>query len=1032
MHRLARFSVGNPTTVLMLILAILLLGYISFQRLGIDLFPDLENPRLFVEVKAGERPPEEMERQFVTQLEAAAARGRGVENVASLIRTGRALITVEYGWQVDMNDAFLDLQKSMADYAQRSAAEEIAVSQQDPNARPVLVAAFSHPEIADLDALRRTAESIIRSELIRLPGVASVELVGSRTRQVEIRTDAYRLAAHGLTLDQLAGAVQTANRNVTGGSLVEMGRSYIIRGLGEFTSPEEIGDLIVTYKTTGADPLARAKPANRVPVYLRDLADVHYALDEPENLVRLDGRRCIGLEIYKEARFNTIDAVASIHDQLDVLRRSLPGYEIEVIQDQARFIETAVNEVEETGLLGILLAVVVLYVFLRRLGVTAVISIAIPISIVATFNLMYFNGLTLNIMTLGGLALGAGMLVDNAIVVVENIFRHMEKGDPLAEAAVRGTAEVGGAITSSTLTTIVVFLPIVYLHGAAGELFREQAWTVAFSLLSSLFVALLVIPMLCSRLLKTGSGTHLNTISFPRYARLLDRLLHRRATVVLISLLLLIGVALLLPRVGSEFMPRTTSGEVTLQLTLAEGTSLERTEGAVRNLERFLTQNFAPYLDHIYARVGPAGATADIDDLLADENSALIHLLLRPESALSAAALIPPLNDQLAGLPDVEARFLMQQTALETSLGRTGDPLQIEIKGDDLETLTDLADQVAVRLRALPELEGVETSLGTGRPEIDIVIDRSAASRYQLTVQSIGDQLQTLLSGRSAGQLRTEGEYADILLRHPRLSLDELRAALLETGDGSRVRLGEVARLVPAVAPRAIERRNQMRIATVGAQLAADIPFDRIAARVGTTLADLDLPPTYGLTIAGEERLRQEAFANLRFALILSIVLVYMVMAAQFESLLHPFVILLSVPLAGVGAVALLLLTGIPFNVMSLIGVIVLVGIAVNDSIVLVDRINQARRAGVDLTAAVIDAGQTRIRPIVMTSVTTMLALLPLAIGFGQGAQLRAPMAVAVIGGLFSSTALTLVVIPCLYHLVARFDRLIAQPEETA
>jgi len=1031
MRSLAQFSVRNPITVLMMILAILLLGYISFQRLGVNLFPDLANPRLFVTVEAGERPPEEMERQFITQLEAVAARGRGVENVSSVVRTGRALITVEYGWHIDMDGAFLDLQKGMADFSQRSDAEEIAVSQQDPNAQAVIVAAFSHEELDDLDALRRTAESIIRSELIRLPGVAAVELVGARRRQIEIRTDAYRLAAHGLTLDQLANAVQSANRNTTGGSLVEMGRSYIIRGLGELVSADELNELVVAYKTNRPSAQNRMQSA-RLPVYLRDVADVHYALDEAENIVRLDGRRCIGLEIYKEARFNTIDAAASIHDQLDVLRRSLPGYQIEVIRDQARFIEAAVAEVEETGLLGILLAVFVLYVFLRRLGVTAVICIAIPISIVATFNLMYFNGLTLNIMTLGGLALGAGMLVDNAIVVVENIFRHMEKGSTLAAAAVLGTAEVGSAITSSTLTTIVVFFPIVYLHGAAGELFREQAWTVAFSLLSSLFVALLVIPMLCSRLLGGDRAMPQHAASFPRYTQLLNGLLGRRGTVLFIALLMLLGAVLLLPQIGSEFMPHTTSDEVTLDLTLAEGTSLDRTEGAVRNIERFLAQNFSTYINHLYARVGPAGASASLEELLADENSAVLHISLHPATGLKAADLIAPLGEQLAKVEGAEVHFPMQQTALETSLGRTGAPLQIEIKGDDLEQLSHLADEVAKRLQILPALEGVEISLQAGRPEIDVVIDRTAASRYQLTVQSIGDQLQVMLSGRNAGQLRDGGEYADILLRHPRLSASELRAALIETGDGRRVRLDEVAHLVTTVAPRAIERRNQIRIAHISAQLATDQSFDRTVGQVQAALADLDIPPTYGVTLAGEERLRQEAFVNLRFALMLSLILVYMVMAAQFESLLHPFVILFSVPLAGVGAVLLLLLTGTPFNVMSLIGIIVLVGIAVNDSIVLVDRINQARRAGMNLTAAVIEAGQTRIRPIIMTSVTTVLALLPLAVGFGQGAELRAPMAVAVIGGLFSSTVLTLVIIPCFYHLLARFDRLRADDVEAA
>ena len=1044
MHALARFSVRYPTTVLMLILAVLLLGYISFERLGIDLFPDLDNPRLFVEVKAGERPPEEMERQLVTRLEAAAARGRGVVNVHSTSHTGRALIEVEYGWQVDMDEAFLDLQKAMADLSQRSEVDAVTVSQHDPNAVPVVVAALYHPQVKDLDALRRTAENIIRTELIRLPGVAAVELVGERRREVEILTDAYTLEAYGLTVQQLASTVLAANRNMSGGSIVEMGRRYVIVGRGEFASPEELGALIVAHKGGGAQGAdggaAAAAASERTPVYLRDVARVRGVLSEPENLVRLDGRPCLGLEIYQEARFNTIDAAASIHQQLEVLRQSLPGYRIEVVQDQARFIEAAITEVEETGLVGILLAVVVLFVFLRRIGTTAVISIAIPISIVATFNLMYFGGLSLNLMTLGGLALGAGMLVDNAIVVVESVFRRLEEGASPVDAAVEGTAEVGGAITSSTLTTIVVFLPIVYLHGAAGELFRDQAWTVAFSLLSSLFVALLVIPMLCSRLLGRGGvreavGGPVMTpaparavggeaVHFPRYAALLRGLLGRRLTVLAVAAVAVAGTVALLPTVGSEFMPRTAQGELSVELSLPAGTHLARTEGLVRNVEAFLSRNFADHLRHVYSRVGPAGASARAGEVLADENSAVIRVLLEPGSRLSPEVLVAALAQELEAVPDLEARFALQETALETSLGRTAAPLVVEIKGKELEVLVDLAAAVKERLAGLADLTNVETSVGQGRPQVDVEIDRTRAAQYGLSIDALGTQLEHLLSGREVGQLQQQGEYSDMVIRRPRLSLEELEDLLVEAPEGRRVRLDEVARLRHTLSPRAIERSNQTRAVMVSAHLRGDRPFDQVAGRVEAALASLALPPEYSLAVTGEEKLRQEAFQNLRFALILAVVLVYMVMAAQFESLVHPFVILLTIPLAGVGAVLLLLGLSMPLNVMSFIGVIMLAGIAVNDSIILVDRINQNRRSGQGLEEAIVGAGQTRIRPIVMTSATTMLALLPLAVGLGEGAALRAPMAVAVIGGLVTSTALTLVVIPCAYHFFARLDRL--------
>ncbi len=1032
MNKLARFSVNFPTTILMIVLAILLLGYISFQRLGVDLLPDLNSPRLFVEIKAGERPPAEMEEQFVSDMEALAARGRGVENVSSVSRVGKALITVEYGWSADMDEAFLDLQKSVADFSQNRNVDEVTVSQHDPNAVPIVTAVFSHPEIDDLDKLRKTAENIIRNELIRLPGVAAVELIGAREREVQVHTDAYTLEAYGLTVDQLASAIQSSNRNMSGGSIVEMGRRYLIRGVGELTSEDDLNNLIVTYKTpASAGSGSAVRSYERTPIYLREVADVSYALSDAENVVRYNGRRCIALEIFKEAKSNTIDAAESAKDQLAELGRSLPGYDLRVIQDQARFIDAAVTEVEQTGLTGILLAVMVLFVFLRRIGVTAVISIAIPISVVATFNLMYFNDLSLNIMTLGGLALGAGMLVDNAIVVMENIFRHLEEGKPIREAAIYGAGEVGGAITSSTLTTIIVFLPIVFLEGAASELFRDQAWTVAYSLLSSLFVALAIIPMLCSKLIKHRDDvkTSASTITFAAYGEFLRRMLKRRVAVVVGGLAVVAAAAIAVPFVGSEFMPGSDQGELSIHLTLPEGTSLDRTEGTVRNLEAVIMEQFSEAVTDIYSKVGPSETSSVEEDALTDENTAVMNLLLSPEKKESVPRIIAALDRILSELPDIDARISLQQTALQTTLGTTSAPLVVEIKGADLDILAYLADSVHNRLAQMPALTNLETSFQAGRPEINVEIDRTVAAQFSLTADQIGTQIRDLLSGRSAGELEFQGEYSDIQIRRPDVSLTELSGILLESSSGARVRLDEVARLVPAVSHREILRSNQNRVARVSAHLTGDEPFDKTAREVKESLTEIPLPTEYKFEVTGEEKLREDAFGNLKFALLLAIVLVYMVMASQFESLVHPFVILLTIPLAAVGAVFLLLILGMPFNIMSYIGIIMLAGIAVNDSIILVDRINQNRRAGENVTEAVVNAGQTRIRPIIMTSVTTILALLPLTIGIGEGASLRAPMAIAVIGGLISSTALTLIVIPTVYSLISGRVR---SREETA
>lgn len=1027
MHKIARFSVKYPTTIMMMVLAIILLGYLSFQRLGMDLLPDLNSPRLFVEITAGERPPQEMEEQFVSPLESVAARGKKVKNVSSLTRVGKALITVEYTWDADMDEAFLELQKTIADFGQNNDADEITVSQHDPNAVPMVVAVFSHPEITDLDKLRRTAENNIANELIRLPGIAAVTVIGDRTREIEIKTDAYTLEAYGLTIDQLASQIQNSNRNMSGGSIVEMGTRYVIRGIGEFSELDDIENLIVTYKSPSGNDATSA----RIPVFLRDVADVTTGLNEAKNIVRYNGHTCLALELYKEAKFNTIDAAEAARKQIEELRQSLPGYELSVIQDQARFIRVAVTEVEESGLIGILLAVVILFVFLRRIGVTSVISIAIPISIIATFNLMYFNDLSLNIMTLGGLALGAGMLVDNAIVVMENIFRHLEQGATLEDAAINGTGEVGGAITSSTLTTIIVFLPIVYLQGAAGELFREQAWTVAFSLISSLFVALAVIPMLCSRLLKPG-GSYFKqkTVTFPKYAGILKSVLDNRMRVITIALVLVIITAAIVPMVGSEFMPRADQGELYINITLPEGTSLERTSGTVRNLEILIRNQFARDISEIYSKIGPAGASSADVEALTDENNAVIHLVLSDSARYSSIQVAEGIDKILAGLPEIDARLVLEQTALQATLGTTEAPMVIEIKGDDLETLEQLADTVKARLSGIGELANLETSFQEGRPEINLVIDRTIASQFSLTAASIGSQLTDLLSGRDAGQMEYKGEYTDILIKRPTISLTDLENTLIESGSGRRVRLDEVTRIERTFAPREINRDNQSRIARVTAHITGDESYDKVAASVQEAISTIHLPPEYSFAITGEEKLREEAFGNLAFALILAIILVYMVMASQFESLIHPFVILLTIPLAAIGAVILLFITGTQFNVMSYIGIIMLTGIAVNDSIIFIDRINQNRRRGMELNKAIIDAGLTRVRPILMTSITTILAMLPLTLGFGEGASLRGPMAIAVIGGLFSSTALTLLIIPSVYYVLAgKFKMPVDKPE---
>jgi len=1018
MFKLARFAVKYPTTVAMAVLSVLLLGYISYRRLGMDLLPRINNPRLFIEVAAGERPPEEMEKQFVQNIESLASRGRNVTNVISLSRVGKALITVEYQWNADMEEAYLDLQKGVADFGQTSGADSLTVTQLDPNAQAVITAVLTHDEITDLDKLRMTAENNIRNELIRLPGIAAVELLGERRREIEVKSDASTLESCGLTMDQLGAVIQNFNRNLTGGAIVEMGIRYTIRGVGQLSSLEDIKNLIVAYKIKAA---TSQQPAVRTPIYLRDVADVRFDLSDSKNVVRYNGRPALALEIYKEAGSNTTAASKAIRDELDVLGRSLPGYHIPIIQDQAIFIKDAIGEVQQSGIFGGILAILILYLFLRKIGVTAIISLSIPISIIAAFSLMYFNNLTLNIMTLGGLALGLGRLVDDAIVVGENIFRHVEAGLPVAEAAVRGTGEVGGAITSSTITTIIVYLPIVFLHGIAGELFKDHARTVAYSLFSSLLVAMTVIPMLFSRMIKPRSMLAASkSVRFHFYGRALERILRRRWLVIGLTLVV-IGIALFCLRfIGSEFMPQQTQSELIIKVKLPEGTGLERTEGAVRNLEAMVRDRAGDKIERIYTRVGPKGTAQTAAEALEDENNAVLQVDFKKESQRFLPGLIAGLEKEMSEIPDLAVQFVRQQTTLQTALGTENAPLVVEIKGKDLDDLVKLADGVKAKLVALPELADVETNFQAGRPEVDIQVDKAQAARYSLRTDTIGNQIKNVLAGTDLGELEDKGEYVKIMLRNPKVSIGKLQDLVLVTSSGLHLPLSDVAKLVRTESPREIIRNNQTRVAEVQAQLAGKIPFDRVIARVKDAIKDTVLPEGYFMSITGEELLRRESFKNLKFALLLAIILVYMVMAAQFESLIHPLIVLLTIPLAGVGAIFLMLILGVPFSIMSIIGLIMLAGIAVSNSIVLVDMINQSRRAGMGLDEAIIFAGRNRIRPILMMSLTTILALLPFILGVGAGSSLRAPMAVAVTGGLISSTFLTLVVIPAVYRLLGK------------
>jgi hydrophobic/amphiphilic exporter-1 (mainly G- bacteria), HAE1 family len=1051
--KIVSLAVSYPVSILMMVLAVILLGFISFGKLGIELVPELKNPTLFVELKVGIKPPSEVEKQFIESIESVAIRQNGAVEVSSISQTGYGRVTVQYDWSKDMDEAFLDLQKSLSSFSLNDEIDEFVISQFDPNAAPIMILGIYNPVSNDTESLRRIAENNFRNEFIKLPGIAEVRLSGEQEKELVLETDPDLLASFGLSVNDLVTKIQNYNRSVSGGFIEELGRKYVIKGLGIIEKPEDLEELVVGYTSRQnaaanivANPEARpltptaptsnnASSSDQVPVLLREVATIKIADKEESSIVRVNQKRSIGMSIYKETNYNTVNAVNELMESLERLKKTVPGYEFVIIQNQGRFIQGAIDEVKESGLYGVFFAVLVLFLFLRRIGSTLIISIVIPISIIATFNLMYFNGLTLNVMTLGGLALSAGMLVDIAIVVVENIFRKREEGLSVVDAAIEGTSEVSGAITASTLTCIVVFLPIVYLQGPSGELFKDQAWTVAFSQFASLFVAILVIPMLFAQFFRKDKVfakekkvfSDERHIKFKAYRSVLEKVLNQKIAWIVASFVMILGTALLLPIIGSEYMPQSDTRAISVDVTLTNGTPLSRTSATVSQIEGQLLQLFDGQLDKIYSHVGAQQRQSGIkNENVYNENKANLKLIFRDDVELDIGPVTSKLSAYFEALPGVEATFSNDESALYSVMGDEQMPLVVEISGTDFEKLRPLSDSVMFAMASNKFVYDPVSNLEEGVPQIQVDVDKYRAGLFNLSIDDVIVQIKDQLEGKNAGTIERGGEMQDITIKVPEVSLDGLENIKIKGGQ-REFPLSEISNVSVKYASNSIYRRNQTRTVTIGARVNPEEPYDKVVKSIETSLAKLSVPPQYKIRVAGQEVRRQESVKNLTFALILSIILVYMVLASQFESLLHPFTILLTIPFAVVGAILAFFVLGMPLNMMGFIGIILLGGIAVNNSIMIVDCINQNKENGMPLREAILDAAQRRLRPIMMTTLTTILGLLPLTLGFGESAALRAPIAIAVIGGMVTSTLLTLLIIPCYYegieNIVSRISR---------
>ena len=1030
MRKILQFALKNPVTISMIVFAILLLGKISYDRLSVDLLPNMNTPRLFVELQTGERPPEEIEKMFVESMESMAIRQSDVIQVSSIIRAGSAQMTVEYLQNKDMDEAFLDLQKVMTPFSQNTDIESFNITQHDPNMAPVMLIALSHQSITDMAELRKMADSYIRNELIRLEGIAEVTLSGEEIPMLSIETDPYTLSSFGITMEEIASKIQSNNQIISGGTVSELGLQYLVKSSSLFNTESDFENLIVSYKPTdvASDGSATQSSTNNTksaPLFLGEVATIKFENAQPDNIVRINGVRCIGLSVYKETQFNTVKAVDLLTDQLTVIEHALPGYKFQVISNQGTFIKQTIGEVKNSALFGMLLAVLVLFFFLRRIGTTLIVSVSIPISIIATFTMMYFNNLTLNVMTLSGLALGAGMLIDNVIVVIESIFRNREQGLEHKKAIINGTAEVSGAVIASTLTTIVIFIPIVYLHGASGELFKDLAWTVTFALLSSLFVALLVTPMLYDRLTgRKNNKTESKSVQFNGYSNYLRSLIAHRWWVVGISTAILIVSILLIPFVKTEFLPRSEGRNFTVSVKLPGGTRLERTDAVVNNLEYLLHEISGDSLAIIYSHIGEGSS---VNGVFEGEHTAMIKVILSDRKGISSANLIERFSEVASNVDGLEFSFKHDDNSLGEFLGDEEAPIVVEVKGEDLDEIAFLTDDVLLRMASVDGIYNIKSSMADGAPELNININRTIAGIHNISVSAVIQQIEQQLKGHEVGKMDYSGEMRDIIIKVPEISSRELGELVIKSGN-QEFRLSEIATITHSQAPKEIFRRNQSRLNKIVSNMEADKSLDKVAQEIREAVSDIELPTNFSITVTGEEERRKESMESLLFALLLSVVLVYMVLASQYESLLHPFTILLTIPFGLVGAVMSFLITQTSLNIMGAMGIIMLAGIAINNSILLVGRINQLKIT-MPLTEAIVQAGQQRIRPILMTSLTTILVLLPMTFNFGEGVAMRSSMAVAVIGGLVTSTLMSLVVIPCVYYLFEQLKQKVTKSE---
>jgi HAE1 family hydrophobic/amphiphilic exporter-1 len=1010
-------SIRRPVATTMVYLILIVVGVVSFRTLPVDLLPKVEFTELTVRVRYPNVGPEEVEEIITDPIENAVSGLPNLERITSRSEEGSCRIRLRFARGTNIDEAANDLRAALDRLRDELPVEAEAPEIFKLDLDMIEVVSLAATSTRDLESLTRLLEQDLARRFEQIPGVGAINVRGGIYREIRVNLDRDRLRATGLTALDVQQSLARENVTLPAGTVKRGIDDLRVRAIGEYQS---------------VDQLARTVIASRrgMPIRVRDVAEVRDFYEDVRYLVEMNGVPAITLAIQKQSGANTVAVARGVRREVERINRERDDVHLAVVSDQSEFIRQSIANVRSSALWGSLLAVVVLYVFLRNRSGTAIIALSIPISVIATFGLLYFAGLTLNQMTFGGLALGVGLIVDNAIVVLESIVRkRQEQGESAEAAASAGTREVAGAIVASTLTTCVIFLPVVFARTTSGALFQALALVVVFALACSLLVALTLVPMLASRYGKFGDATERGSsaIALPTfrrveawYTRMLGVVVRRRKVLVFaVTAAMLTGALLLWPLIPVELSPQTDADEIDVELEMARGTNIA------------VARSYLGELQGKVRRAVPAG-NVQLSATEVRGDSAAVELKLKPldRRNMGSTELADLVRNAVDGqVPGAEIKVEAQQglwmlNRVFRSGGSQG-ALEIELRGWDLDRADHLAAEIRRRLERLAGIADVEVSRREGQPEERIVLNRERMAEVGLSVREVGRTLQANVGGLEAGRYREGGDEFPIVVRlrpEDRLNARDLDNVALRALDGSIVPISTLVSRERARGPVEIERVDAQRVTYISANLEAGVALGDAVQRIRRELRDLDLPDGFALMFGGQYEEQLAARRDFVVAIVMALVLVYMIMAAQFERFLDPLIVMLSVPVALVGVVPMLLLTSTTLNMQSVMGLVMLIGIVVNNAIVLVAAVNMLRRErGMQVAEAVVEAGRLRLRPILMTTATTVLGLVPLALGWGTGAEIQAALARVVIGGLLASTLVTLVLIPVAYVTSAGF-----------